>query len=114
MNNFLKTIAETALFTNRCPICGSVIEFDKDLCDECLNAERISAPICLKCGCSKRRCICSRSKRNPEYKAVIAPFYYKNSISKVVLNLKMNSMPRLAGRQGKEIALSVKSLYELI
>lgn len=103
-----------ALFPKRCDICGKVVEFDTALCSDCASLKHIEAPLCLKCGCSKKDCICSKSKRSPEYKAVIAPFYYEKTIADGVLNFKMNEMPMLAARQGAEIAACVKSFYELI
>lgn len=102
------------LFPKRCALCGNVIEFDSYICDDCRHASRPEMPVCIKCGCSKAECICKKSPKKPEYKAVIAPFYYENSVSRGILNMKMNDMPRLAAGQGKEISKAVKKLYELI
>lgn len=107
-------VIKLMLFPRRCALCGKVIEIDSYICDECAQADRISPPVCLKCGCSKEECVCKKSSKKPEYKAVIAPFYYSGSISRGVLDLKMNDMPRLAKGQGKEIGATVKKLYELI
>lgn len=107
-------IFKKAVFTNRCSLCGDVIEFDKDVCDNCKNAKRIEPPVCLKCGCEKLECVCKKSKKSPEYKAVIAPFYYQDSICASVLNLKMNGMKFLANKQGKEISKCVQKYYELV
>lgn len=115
--NILKialNIIKTALFPNKCKICGSIIDFDKEFCDECLNAEHIKLPICLKCGCEKSECICKKDSHKPEYKAVIAPYYYKDSISRGILNCKMHDLPDLTKGQGAEIAKTVLSLYELV
>ncbi len=107
-------IFKTALFPNKCCICGSVIEYDRQLCDACENAERIKPPICLKCGCEKADCICKKDSHKPEYKAVIAPYYYQDSIAHGILNCKMNDLPVLTKAQGAEIAKSVKTFYELV
>lgn len=116
MNNFLK-IVKTLIFTNRCKICGCIIEFDEELCNDCKHIETIKAPLCLKCGCSKDECSCHNhrgKKRDVEYKAVIAPYYYENSIQQAVLNFKMHDMPFLAEMQGIEISKAVKLHYELV
>ncbi|MDE5995745.1 MAG: ComF family protein, partial [Eubacterium sp.] len=49
-----------------------------------------------------------------EYKAVIAPFYYEGSVSRAILNMKMNEMPKLIHFQGKCVAEAVKKHYEEI
>ncbi len=113
MRNILKKMF-TAVFPKRCSICGEVIEFDNEICDDCRKLPEISPPICLKCGCNKAECICKKHKRNIEYKAVIAPFYYENQIQKGILNFKMHSMPFLAQSFGDLIADAVKEYYELI
>lgn len=100
-----------AFFPKRCEICGSVICLDEARCEECENLKYIDEPICLKCGCSKDDCVCKRRKRETEYKAVIAPFYYGGSVANGILNLKMNEMPKLARAHGREIANAVKKHY---
>lgn len=107
-------ILKKALFPNRCGICGDIIEFDRHFCDECLCTQKIKSPVCLKCGCEKDDCICKKNRHKPEFKAVVAPFYYRNSIKRGVLNCKMNDLPFLTKAQGQEIANTVKTLYELI
>lgn len=114
MMKTLTDIFKKAVFTNRCLICGEVIEFDGVLCEDCENASPIEPPICLKCGCEKVDCICKKSKKSMEYKAVVAPFYYEGSVSKAVLNMKMNGIPSLAEEQGRLIADCVQKYYELI
>lgn len=103
-----------AVFPKRCDMCGEVICFDEHLCEDCEALPYIEAPICLKCGCSKNDCICKKHKREVEYKAVVAPFYYEGSLPRGILNMKMNEMPGLANAQGKAIAQTVKKYYELI
>ena len=103
-----------ALFPKRCEICGSVVCFDEERCEACVSLPYIEAPLCLKCGCSKDDCKCKKQKREAEYKAVIAPFYYEGSVANGILNLKMNEMPKLAQSHGREIAETVKKYYELI
>lgn len=100
------------VFTNRCAICGEVVEFDTELCVECAAAKHIEQPVCLRCGASKKECICKRQRRVPEYKAVCAPYYYEGSIEKAVRNLKTQEIPKLATAQAREIALAVRRNYK--
>lgn len=104
------------LFPKRCALCGEVVEIDEELCPDCKSIKRIPAPLCLKCGCEKSECVCKKSKHSPEYKAVVAPYYYEHGscVSKGVLNLKMHDMPRLATAQGDEITKAVSDFYELV
>jgi len=113
MKSVLKKLL-TAIFPNRCSICGEVVEFDREICSDCADLPVIELPLCLKCGCSKSDCVCSRHKRSVEYKAVIAPFYYEKQIQKGILNFKMHAMPFLAEYYGKVISDSVKTYYNLI
>ena len=100
------------VFTNRCAICGEVVEFDAEICEECAAAEHIEQPVCLRCGANKKECFCKRQRRVPEYKAVCAPYYYEGSIARAVLNFKMQEIPALAHAQAREIALAVKRNYK--
>lgn len=104
------------LFPKRCALCGEVVEIDEDLCPDCKALKRVSAPLCLKCGCEKSECVCKKSKHSPEYKAVVAPYYYEHGgcVAKGVLNLKMHDMPQLAIAQGDEISKAVSDFYELV
>lgn len=110
----VSAVVNTALFPNKCRICGAIIEYDRTLCAECENARRIKPPLCLACGCEKADCICKKDRHKPEYKAVIAPYYYQDSIAGGVLNCKMNDLPSLTEAQGAEIAKCVKSFYGLV
>lgn len=104
------------LFPKRCALCGEVVEIDEELCPDCKALKRVSAPLCLKCGCEKSECVCKKSKHSPEYKAVVAPYYYEHGgcVAKGVLNLKMHDMPQLAIAQGDEISKAVSDFYELV
>lgn len=100
-----------ALFTKRCDMCGEVVCFDEALCEDCRNLSEIQEPLCYKCGCSKIECKCKKHHKEVEYKAVVAPFYYEGSVSRAVLNMKMNGMPKLIDCQGKCIANTVKKHF---
>lgn len=113
MKNVLSKILKTALFTRRCQLCGEIVAFDEDLCPRCKCLKMIEAPLCNKCGSSKKHCRCKDNKKHHqiEYKAVIAPYYYMDSVQQGVLNFKMHEMPFLAKMQGKEISKAVKLHY---
>ncbi|MDE6413608.1 MAG: hypothetical protein K2K42_06970 [Eubacterium sp.] len=113
MKELLKKL-KIALFTKRCDFCGEVVCFDEALCAECRSLARISEPICPKCGCSKQDCKCRKYQKETEYKAVVAPFYYEGSVSRAILNMKMNEMPKLIKEQGKWVVDAVKKHYEEI
>lgn len=102
------------LFPKRCKVCGEVICVDEEICEDCLDLLYIEFPLCLKCGCSKDDCICKKFQRETEYKSVIAPFYYKDSVSRGILNMKMNEMPKLSEFFGTAVADIVNKQYELI
>lgn len=110
----ISAVFRSALFTKRCVICGKTIEFDEIFCHECASAKHIELPVCLKCGCEKADCICKKEHHKPEYKAVVAPYYYRDSIAQGILNCKMHDLPHLTKAQGAEIAKTVNSLYELV
>lgn len=82
------------IFTNRCDVCGEVIEFNKSLCSQCNDLPTIKPPYCKYCGYSKEDCVCKQHKN--EYKWVVAPFYYEKSIATSIHNFKNNDMPFLA------------------
>lgn len=112
----ISKILKISLFPRRCQLCGNVVAFDVELCEECKKLKFIEAPICLKCGCSKNDCTCKNGgrKRETEYKAIVAPYYYENTVRHGVLNFKMHDMPFLAEHQGKAISKAVDMHYELI
>lgn len=97
------------LFTNRCILCGDVIELDDEFCEECKNPPVISLPVCESCGCSKEDCCCKKHKN--EYKAIAAPFYYEDKITASVNRLKEQDMPQLADYLGECIADTVSKSF---
>lgn len=101
------------MFTRRCQLCGNIVAFDEDMCEECTNLKMIEPPLCLKCGCNKADCSCKRAKKHSqtEYKAIIAPYYYKDTVQQGVLNFKMHEMPFLAEKQGEAISVAVRQYY---
>ena len=114
MINKLLEKLKILFFTKRCNMCGEVVCFDETLCDDCRSLPEIVEPVCFKCGCFKADCRCKKNQKETEYKAVVAPFYYEGSVSRAILNMKMNGMPKLVDFQGKCIANAVKKHYENI
>ncbi|MDE6752076.1 MAG: hypothetical protein K2J59_04800 [Eubacterium sp.] len=102
------------LFTKRCDMCGEVVCFDQNFCEECCSLSEIAEPLCSKCGCSKQECKCKKHQKEVEYKAVVAPFYYEGSVTRAILNMKMNEMPKLVDYQGKCVADAVKKYYDAV
>lgn len=102
------------LFTKRCYACGEVVCFDEEFCENCAQLPIIDEPVCLKCGCSKKDCICRKFKREREYKSVAAPFYYEGSVAKGILNMKMNEMPGLSEFYGKAVADTVNRHFQVV
>ncbi|MCM1285305.1 MAG: double zinc ribbon domain-containing protein [Acetobacter sp.] len=108
MNHLLKVLSK-AVFTNRCALCGEVIELDDYLCNDCANAPRITEPICESCGCNTDDCHCKKNKN--EYKKIVAPFYYCDTLVPAIHRFKESDMPFIAEYMGKEMAKSVKKYY---
>lgn len=100
------------LFCNRCDFCGEVIELNECLCDRCKSLPKIDGEICVLCGYKKDDCICK--KKRMEYKGIVAPYYYKDSVITAIYNFKANDMPFLSKRFGREVADTVKNRYENI
>lgn len=98
-----------ALFPNRCEICGEVIELDKSLCDNCESIQKIKQPLCEFCGCSEDDCNCKKHKN--EYKRIVAPYYYRDSIVTAIHRFKNSDMPFLAKKLGNDMSECVKENY---
>lgn len=114
MNVFSDAVKEIskALFTNRCEICGEVIEIDDKLCSECSKLAFIHEPLCELCGVEKTLCKCKKHKN--EYKRVVAPYYYKDSIIRSIHNFKDGDMPFIANRLSDDIVKTIKNNYSEI
>lgn len=112
MNSLFNSIYKfysKVFFTNRCEICGEVIEFDEKLCDECKSLEIISQPLCEYCGCNKEDCTCKKHKN--EFKQIIAPYYFENSVSRAIHNMKERDMPFLSKRLSSDMFDRVAEIY---
>lgn len=96
-------------FTNRCELCGEVIEFDEKLCDECKSVSKIKPPFCEYCGCNKSDCTCKKHKN--EFKQIISPYYFKDSVSRAIHNMKERDMPFLSKKLGSDMFECVSDAY---
>lgn len=111
MNNLTAALKRLsyAFFTKRCEICGEVIELNDTLCEDCKGIKPITSPRCTSCGCSKNDCTCKKNKN--EYKQLVAPYYYEDSIIRAVHNFKDNKMPFLADKFADDIILAINDCY---
>lgn len=108
LKNALKKLSK-ALFPNRCSVCGEVIELDSDICINCRELPLIKAPLCEYCGASKNDCVCRKHKN--EFKQIVAPYYYTDSLVMAIHRFKNNDMPFLAKRLGTDMAECVIENY---
>jgi len=114
MNLFKSSAARLLkiLYPNRCEFCGEVIELKDTVCGKCRYLPVIEPPFCKYCGVNKEACKCD--KKTNEYKAVIAPYYYKNNVQNAIYSFKFRNMPFLSERMGADIAKCVKKYYNQI
>lgn len=108
LKNALKMLSK-ALFPNRCAVCGEVIELDSDVCENCKKLPIIKAPLCEYCGASEIDCVCKKHKN--EFKQIVAPYYYTDSLVMAIHRFKNNDMPFLAKRLGADMADCVIENY---
>lgn len=98
-----------ALFSNRCELCGQVIELEEAVCDECKNSPTIKAPLCEYCGASKDDCNCKKHKN--EYKQIVAPYYYKDTLVHAIHRFKNGDMPFIANKLGDDVFECISEHY---
>lgn len=104
----------TALFPNRCELCGTVIEPDKTRCEECEALKMIEGKICNKCGRETKRCVCSKQNFSPDYKAFCAPYYFEGSPRNGVYRLKNDGFAELAPAMAKSIKNAIDVRFKNI
>lgn len=109
MNEKTSKFFSNVFFTNRCELCGEVIEFNERRCQSCNKLTKIKPPYCEYCGYSKDDCVCKKHKN--EYKQIVAPYYYENSVVSAVHNLKNRDMPFLAKGHAKQMADVILQTY---
>lgn len=108
IKNALKQLSK-ALFPNRCPVCGEVIALDAQLCDKCKELPIIKPPFCEYCGASEIDCVCKKHKN--EFKQIVAPYYYTDSLVMAIHRFKNSDMPFLTKRLGEDMAKCIEENY---
>lgn len=98
-----------AIFTNRCEFCGEVIELDEIICSKCKRLPSIKEPRCKYCGVQKEICRCKHHKN--EFKDIVAPYYYADSVTTAVNRFKSSDMPFLSTRLAKDMANCILEKY---
>lgn len=84
MNKAAAFIADL-FFPNRCPICGSYINYDCFICEICNSQlSPVHDDICLKCGKIHRECICDKIC----YDKAFVCFYYEGIAKTGIFSLK--------------------------
>ncbi|MCH5314306.1 MAG: ComF family protein [Eubacterium sp.] len=102
-------VIKTALFTKRCALCGEVVEVDETFCEDCKNPPVITGEICKSCGCAIDDCSCKKNKN--EYKQIISPFYYEDSVVKAINSYKEREMLFIADYLSKEMCTAISKYY---
>jgi ComF family protein len=98
------------LFPERCIFCNQVIQPLQLFCEDCRETiATVRPPVCLLCGHNKDDCSC-KGHRHP-YDAVIAPFYYEESVSRGILRLKTWDDPRAIRFFSAQMAAALRREY---
>ena len=100
-----------AVYPRRCSLCGRVVALDEDFCEECLKAEMIKGELCKRCGNPKKKCSCTNINKMPEYKAIIAPYYYEKSIAAGANRFKDSGFPELSKAMGEKLSEQIEKYY---
>lgn len=98
------------LFTQKCKLCGKVIEKDKELCDECESSDlEVIGETCIYCGLEKKRCTCK--KRKSFYDGIISPYYYDKGVGVGLRRLKFGNKIYASKIFAEEMSRVVKEKY---
>ncbi len=100
------------IFPRRCDLCGEVTAIDETRCENCSQCHSIKGEICELCGREKDKCRCRNGK--PEYKSVVAPYYFEENMVNAIHRFKFRGYKELADGMGKEIAECVRCRYNEI
>ena len=98
-------------YPRRCALCGAVVEPQREYCSACRKAaHRVPLPICPRCGCGSRDCVCDKH-RSRFAAAFAAPFYYDGVVREGVRRLKFHQQPQIAETLGREMAAFARNVY---
>ena len=93
----LKKLIEYSLFTRRCEICGSVVEFNRARCEECEELKRITG------------CVIDDEMK---YSALVSSYFYDDeSVRRAVARFKYRGFKALASSLAGEMIKSVEENY---
>lgn len=101
-----------AIFPRRCSLCGEVVAVNEEKCENCMAQVKITGELCKICGSSKEDCKCTKKTKTPEYKQIVAPYYFENNIIKAVHRFKLYGYTELAEGMGSEISAVVLDRYK--
>lgn len=110
MKNAIKQLSYV-LFPRRCQLCGEVVRPDEKYCRDCRYAERINGEICLKCAHLKTDCACSKKDKKPTFNGVVAPFYFRDSVSRAVHRFKFYGYTELADNMAREMTNRINESF---
>lgn len=112
MSQIKKTLFWITL-TNKCRICGDLLECGKELCAECEKSlPKIEDPRCKICGAGKKRCQCG--KHRMRFDGITAPFYYEAGVLRGLHRLKFSEKIFMAEIFAGEMADFVKKDFKEI
>lgn len=99
------------IYPRRCEICYDVVPMDEVICERCKDVKRIKGKICTKCGKIKADCICDKARHKPDYNAIVAPFYYDETIVSIVHSFKFFKQSDLAIPMSKQMLSVINERY---
>ena len=106
-----KEIIRHIFFPNRCDFCGTVINYDVDVCMSCLqNLPVINLSQRCKL-CTIERTFCTCKKRRHSFEEAAAPFYYDEVIKDGIIRFKSNQIPDAAKSFAKYMRMAVNICY---
>lgn len=108
----LKKTLDRALFPARCAYCNEVIASDRPVCGGCAAALKGIGPACPNCGYQLSDCSCR--KRQREYRAVTAPFYYEGLPKQAVHSLKFYNHGYIADEMALRMSDKIKTDFHAI
>ncbi|MBR6510205.1 MAG: ComF family protein [Clostridia bacterium] len=111
MNLF--NIMLSAIYPNRCVVCGEIIPEGESLCEFCSEFIEVcdTSKLCIKCGSMKKNCYCN--KRSFYYDGLVAPFLNEENARKVVYSFKLNRKERYCRFLAERMAVTIKQCYDV-
>lgn len=99
------------IYPDRCCLCGKVVLYSTELCDECFSNETlIVRPACHSCGKSKKDCRCNG--RANFYQGITAPYMYKGRARNGIILWKYHKYYRSVSFFAKRVVTCVKNDFD--